>query len=78
DEQGFISMPLVKNHRNLRRQDLPACYFPNGAIYLAPANPFSGFYGDMTRAFVMDNESSIDVDSLEDLEMASTLLEARK
>lgn len=78
DNQGFISMPLLKTHQDLRRQNLPVCYFPNGAIYLAPTTPFSGFYGSKTRAFVMDKDSSIDVDSLEDLKIASALLELRK
>ena len=78
DDQGYISMPLLKTGQDLRRQKLPACYFPNGAIYLAPTTPFNGFYGNRTRAFLMDKNCSIDVDSLEDLEVASALLGARK
>ena len=76
DEQGFVSMPLLKNRQGLRRQDLPECYFPNGAIYLAPAADFTGFYGPKTLPFLMDARSSIDVDHAEDLALASRALEA--
>ena len=77
DERGYISMPLLASRRSLRRQALPRCYFPNGAIYLAPCRDFDGFYTDQTLPFVMDEESSTDVDTAEDLARAAALLERR-
>ena len=74
NEEGYVSMPLLAAARGLRRQALPNCYFPNGAIYLAPCRGFSGFYTDYTLPFVMDETSSIDIDTLEDLARAAAAL----
>ena len=60
--------------KNLRRQNLPKCYAPNGAIYIAPTNHFTGFYSENTIPFIMDNEVSIDIDYMDDLEKASAVL----
>lgn len=59
---------------NPRRQDLPGCYLPNGAIYIASANSFAGFYGENIIPYVMDSMSSLDVDYQEDLDAAAKLL----
>mgnify|MGYP002620749266 CR=1 FL=1 len=59
---------------NARRQDLPRCYAPNGAIYLARSAGFNGFYGPHTRAYVMTAAASIDVDYQEDLDRAARML----
>lgn len=56
---------------NSRRQSLPECYIPNGAIYLAKIDGFNGFYGKQTRAYVMDDLSSMDIDYQEDLDRAA-------
>jgi N-acylneuraminate cytidylyltransferase len=77
DEEGYVSMPLQAAARSLRRQALPNCFFPNGAIYIAPCSGFCGFYTDHTLPFVMDRASSIDVDTKEDLARAAALLESR-
>jgi hypothetical protein len=60
--------------KNLRRQNLPKCYVPNGAIYIAPMNFFAGFYTENTIPFIMNKDASIDIDSLDDLEKASAAL----
>ena len=61
-----------------QRQVLPKCYAPNGAIYLAKIEGFNGFYGEQTRAYLMDDISSIDVDYLYDLELADSQLRQRE
>lgn len=63
---------------NARRQALPKCYAPNGAIYLAKVDGFNGFYGKHARAYVMDEVSSIDVDYQEDLERVVDILSGRR
>ena len=77
DNQGYVSMPLLDAGRGLRRQVLPPCYFPNGAIYIAPCRGFKGFYTRYTLPFVMDEASSADVDTAEDLARAEVLLKKR-
>lgn len=59
------------------RQDHPAYYRLNGAIYLARTDYFRqcrGFLGDRTFAYIMPSERSIDIDSLLDFQMAEFLV----
>lgn len=62
-----------------RRQDLPKTYTRNGAIYLFktdillhPERP--SFYGARTVAYVMDKESSVNIDGMEDWSRAEMML----
>jgi N-acylneuraminate cytidylyltransferase len=63
-----------------RRQELPKTYTRNGAIYLfKPALLFAekpSFYGADVRAYVMDEASSVNIDSMEDFELAEHRLAA--
>ena len=77
--QGINSKGYMYSHFNIdltnpRRQDLSNCYSPNGAIYLSPILDFSGFYGEHTIPFIMQQEASIDVDYKSDLDLVSALL----
>ncbi len=71
----------VFNHYGLdlsgdsRRQSLPGCFMPNGAIYLAKADGFEGFYGGQTRSYVMDEISSMDIDYQDDLDRVVAYIE---
>lgn len=59
------------------RQDHPAYYRLNGAIYLAKTDYFHqcrGFFGQETYAYIMPSERSIDIDSLLDFQMAEFLM----
>ena len=54
-----------------RRQDLPAAYLLNGAVYVARTDwlrRHRSFVGPETVAHVMPRERSIDIDTLEDFE----------
>ncbi len=62
---------------NTRRQALPKCYLPNGAIYLAKIDGFEGFYGEHTRPYLMDDVSSTDIDYQKDLDRAARHLRKR-
>jgi CMP-N,N'-diacetyllegionaminic acid synthase len=60
-----------------RRQDLPAYFRLNGAIYLICVDTLRrarAFIGDFAVAYVMPREASIDVDSALDLNLAGLLL----
>lgn len=60
-----------------RRQMLPKCYAPNGAIYLAKREGFERFYGEHTLSYLMSETASTDVDYLEDLEKAEQILQRK-
>lgn len=59
------------------RQDLEKSYLLNGAIYLSTADNLKkhrSFYGGDTRGYVMPEERSIDIDTLNDFLMAQALI----
>lgn len=68
---------IVGIDQGYRRQAKTEKFLPNGAIYISNiasylANP--SFFTTRTRGFVMDNESSIDIDSLNDFKIAEMTL----
>lgn len=73
-ESGYLYSHFDEELSSARRQMLPKCYAPNGAIYLAKAEGFDKLYGDRTLSYVMDEISSMDVDYQEDLERAANYL----
>lgn len=59
------------------RQQLPKTYMSNGAIYIIKTDFFlknPTFLQDKTSYYIMDEKSSIDIDSLGDLEKACKLI----
>ena len=76
DSKDHLS-PLFENTFN-RRQDLPAVYALNGAIYVARTRDLRltrDFLMPGTVAFVMPDARSLDIDSPADLTLAECLLE---
>ena len=61
-----------------RRQQLPNCYLPNGAIYVASTADFLSFYGKRIIPYVMSVSDSIDIDYQNDFDEAESLLSNRK
>ncbi|MCX5816465.1 MAG: acylneuraminate cytidylyltransferase family protein [Proteobacteria bacterium] len=62
------------------RQELPKCYYPNGAIFIIYTNIFlenKSLLADRTIPYVMPEERSMDVDTPEDLEKISEYLRKR-
>ncbi len=74
EDTGYLYSLTGLDMTNPRRQKLPKCYLPNGAIYLAKSKTFSGFYSEQTIPYIMDEESSLDVDYLDDLQNAEKIL----
>lgn len=73
--------PLFSDkHTNMRRQDLPKTYVANGAIYAFTVSQFNfagGFPSTGGVPFVMDQISSMDLDTTEDLKKISEEIERR-
>ena len=76
-EDGRLFSLFDERLSNARRQDLPKCYYPNGAIYAFRVNDFlerKGFPSNGSLPFVMTVSESIDIDNLDDLIKAEIAL----
>lgn len=65
---------------NFRRQN-QRYYSPNGAIYMAKFAPYlekKHFYGERAVAYIMDEASSVDIDTAVDMELAAILMKKSK
>ena len=65
----------------MRRQDLPVVYKPNGAIYIISREKFvkyGSFMTGRTVEFVMDSDSSHDVDVWNDVKIIEKVLDERR
>ena len=78
DSNGRLR-PLAEQAAS-RRQDLPAVYALNGAVYVAQVawlQSSLSFIGSETCAYVMASLQSIDIDTEEDIVLAECLLSRR-
>jgi CMP-N,N'-diacetyllegionaminic acid synthase len=67
---GFLKGISNNEYPFMRRQDLPAVYMPNGAIYIIDVNIFNknlSLITDRTVCYVMPANKSFDIDSESDL-----------
>lgn len=75
-------LPFLENGPEVtRRQDLPPVYRLNGAIYVTRAQVLlqgNAILGRDTRALIMDNESSVDIDTPLDMKLAALILQERQ
>ena len=79
DDQGRLS-PLFDDVP-ARRQDLPALYSLNGAVYVARTSDLSrsrDFLMPGAVAFLMPDVRALDIDTPDDLALAECLLERKK
>ncbi len=75
DNDGKINFPLIDDCSNIRRQNNPTFYFPNGAVYISKVSTFTGtFYTDKTIGHEMPSEVSVDIDTQEEFELAEKYL----
>jgi CMP-N,N'-diacetyllegionaminic acid synthase len=73
-------IPHSKDNSTKLRQDLPEIFMPNGAIYISYIESFilkKSFIQDKTTSFIMPEEDSIDIDTLEDFNYADYKLSCR-
>ena len=76
-EDGYIEAISNNEYAFTRRQDLPLTYLSNGAIYIVTIPELlknNSFYTEKTIEYLMDEFSSIDIDSHEDLAKAESIL----
>jgi len=77
DDQGLL-VPIIEHGVNYpRRQDLPPAYQLNGALYLNRSESLRGtqaFQPPGTRPWIMPEERSVDIDSLDDFALAELIL----
>ncbi len=75
--KDFLSHIELKHTRS---QDLPDYYRLNGAVYVANTNYYlenKGFFGEKTKAYIMPQERSIDIDSELDFLQTENILKNR-
>jgi len=76
-EGGYLKGLLNDKYPFMRRQDLPDTFLANGAIYIVDLNEFKSnptLLTDRCIPFEMDSESSLDIDDVNDLEMAESII----
>lgn len=77
------TLQLSKSAAFARRQDVPPVWGLNGSIYVWQRKAIAhaaqhGFWSVTARPFVMPWHRSVDIDDLEDFEMAEWLMQRRK
>ena len=71
--KDYIKLLNNKITKYVNRQDVEDLYLPNGAIYICKIKTFkNNFYTKKIIFFLMDEDSSIDIDSKKDLDLATT------
>jgi CMP-N,N'-diacetyllegionaminic acid synthase len=76
-ENGYLRGLVNDHYPFMRRQDLPNTYLANGAIYIIVLNEFKDnptLLTDKCIPFEMDAKSSLDIDNLNDLEIAESFI----
>ena len=79
EKNGHMT-PLFPDQRRQRRQDMPDAYIPNGALYYSPVKSLTEtgtFVPPQVHAYIMSEESAVDIDSEIDLLFAELLLSRR-
>lgn len=77
DKKGYLRGICDDNYPFMSRQNLPKTFMSNGAIYILKTKKFlknPHFLQKKTKYYLMNETSSIDIDTLEDLKRAETLL----
>lgn len=81
NDDGYLQGAFSASAPFTPRQSLPTAYLPNGAIYIFRVRDFKqsdGFPQERISPWVMSAESSVDIDSIEDVYRVEKLLESRK
>ena len=75
----FGTVPFVTNS-TVRRQDMPAFYHVNGAIYINRIDEINRdtSFNDNPVGYVMPRQRSVDIDTAEDLKLAEVFLNESK
>ena len=76
EENILLDPPFAEEYENQARQELVPMYIRNGAIYLTRVNSIvrGSFKGDLSLAYIMDGDKSINIDTNFDFKIAEALL----
>jgi len=77
DQAGRLRDYFELNISNKNRQDLETAYIPNGAIFifkLSVLKKIYSYYSDNAFAYIMSQESSLDIDTPLDFEFAEFIM----
>lgn len=71
---------LINMNSDIRRQDMPIYYKLNGAVYINKIDEINEntSFNDNPVPYLMAKERSVDIDDLDDLEMAKILIRRKK
>lgn len=81
DDQQKLSASFIGNFFEMPRQSLPRTFKPNGAIYISEIPSYIGcnsFLQENTIPYHMDEESSTDIDTPNDLLKTENILKNKK
>lgn len=81
DSNGALQSLFDEKNSNARRQDLPATYVPNGAIYIFDRLTFlarGGFPSNGSLPFIMSAADSIDIDTERDVEDVCRIMQEKR
>jgi len=81
NEDGGLKTGFNKDFPFMPRQELPKTFIPNGAIYISKIEPFIkniSFLLKNNSFYVMNQESSYDIDTLEDLQIVEKIIKNNK
>ena len=76
-ENNGIIVPFSKKIKNLRRQDLPTCYYLNGNLYISEVKYLKkakSFYHNHTTGYTSEKWKSIEIDDEYDLIMTEAII----
>ncbi|MBA5248788.1 MAG: acylneuraminate cytidylyltransferase family protein [Gammaproteobacteria bacterium] len=77
NSNGFLEGVSNNKYPFMRRQDLPKVYMPNGSIYIINTKSFlaeNSFITSKTANYIASKKSSVDIDTLADLNIAESIL----
>jgi CMP-N-acetylneuraminic acid synthetase len=81
DKEGQMKYLLDIDHTKMQRQHYPKYYFHNGVVYVFTAKSFmenKDRFGSKVIPYQMRQIDSIDIDSMDDSEIAEAILKLRK
>tara|TARA_S200000501_G_scaffold371931_1_gene415958 strand:+ start:354 stop:1049 length:696 start_codon:yes stop_codon:yes gene_type:complete len=81
EENGTLKPCTSIKNITTNRQQFPKTYLPNGALFISKVDYFIreiSFYTNLTLAFVMPEERSIDIDSQIDFFTAQAIIDSKK
>ena len=73
---NLIDPPFVEAFEGQNRQELPPMYIRNGGIYLTRIDTIKNwsFKGNISKALVMPEKKSVNIDNIDDFEFAEWLM----